>query len=62
MQANPAFFGEVVGALPASRYVAIDSGLSGEECAAIPHTGVSLMLPRNPSLADLVRLSRESSL
>ena len=56
------FAEEVVGALPASRYVAIDSGLSGEERAAIPHTGVSLILPRNPSLADLLPLSRESSL
>lgn len=51
------FARETVRALPALRYAAIDSDLSGGERAAVHHAGVALMLPRNPSLADLAPIS-----
>jgi len=47
---------DVVRLFPASRYAAIDSGLAGDEGAAVLDAGVSLLLPRNPSLADLTKL------
>jgi len=51
------FAGEAIRALPASRYAVIDSGLSDAERAAVLDAGVRLMMPRNPSLADLTPLS-----
>ena len=53
------FAGEILRALAAARYAAIDSGLSDAERAAVLDVGVGLMLPRNPSLADLAPLSPE---
>ena len=49
-----AFAEEAIQRLPAARHVAIDSGLSAEERASVLASGVGGMLPRNPSLADLV--------
>jgi hypothetical protein len=54
------FAGEAIRAISASRYAAIDSGLSDAERAAVLDAGVRLMLPRNPSLADLTPLSPEA--
>lgn len=57
------FVEEVMQRFPALRYAAIDSGVSPENRAAILATGISALLPRNPSAADLalfspVRISR----
>ena len=54
------FTRETIRALPAVRYAAIDSGLSGGELAEVLNAGVTLILPRNPSLADLTPLSPEA--
>jgi hypothetical protein len=35
--------------------MAIDSGISAEERAAVLASGISGLLPRNPSLAELAR-------
>jgi two-component system, sensor histidine kinase len=47
------FAEEVIRALPAGRYAAIDSGLSAEERVVVLDSGVRVLLPRNPSLAGL---------
>ena len=51
------FAGETIQAFPAAQYAAINSGLRDEEQAAVLHAGVKLLLPRNPSLADLAAFS-----
>jgi signal transduction histidine kinase len=54
------FVGEAIRAVPASRYAVIDSGLSDAERVAVFGACGSLMLPRNPSLADLTPLSPDA--
>jgi len=54
------FAEELKRALPSERYAAIDSGLSVEERATILRSGVSVLLPRNPSLANLSSFSAAS--
>ncbi len=51
------FAEEVRQRFPMARYAAIDSGLSAENRAAVHASGVSTLLPRNPSLADLASFS-----
>jgi signal transduction histidine kinase/CheY-like chemotaxis protein len=55
------FAQETIQKLPAARYVAIDSGLSAEERTAVLASGVGGLLPRNPSLADLVSFTHARS-
>ncbi|MGL5018360.1 MAG: hypothetical protein ACRDBP_09520, partial [Luteolibacter sp.] len=55
--AAAAFAGEIVRTLSTLQYAAVDSGLSDAERAAVLDAGVCLILPRNPSLADLTPLS-----
>ena len=53
---SAAAFAEEAGErLPAARHMAIDSGISAEERAAVLASGISGLLPRNPSLAELAR-------
>ena len=54
------FVDQLVRILPASRYAAIDSGITGVERTTILDAGVNRILPRNPSLADLSSLSPEA--
>lgn len=49
-----AFAGDTIQALPAKRFLAIDSGLSAGERAAILRSGISGILPRNPTAADVI--------
>jgi len=55
------FAEEVIQRFPAARFAAIDSGLSAENRAAVLAAGVSALLPRNPSLADLAMFSPAAS-
>jgi len=48
-----AFTEEMIQTLPAARHAAIDSGLTGEIRAAVLLAGLSLLLPRNPTLAEV---------
>jgi signal transduction histidine kinase len=48
-----AFAEETIRALPAARHLAIDAGLTAEEQGTVLRSGVSQLLPRNPSVADL---------
>lgn len=48
-----AFTEEMIQTLPAARHAAIDSGLTGEIRAAVLLAGISLLLPRNPTLAEV---------
>ncbi len=42
-----------VRSLPASRYAAVDSGLTAGDRSDLLRSGVSILLPRNPTLADI---------
>jgi signal transduction histidine kinase len=47
------FAEKLIRSFPAARYAAIDSGLTGDDQAALFHSGVSLLMPRNPTIADV---------
>lgn len=47
------FAGQVIRALPAERYAAIDCGLTSDDKAAVRQAGIGLLLPRNPTIADV---------
>ncbi len=53
-----AFAADAIQAQPATRYLAIDSGLSAAERAVILSSGISGILPRNPTSADLISAER----
>jgi signal transduction histidine kinase len=57
-----AFARDAARSLPALRYAGIESGLPGGETAAVLDAGFCLLLPRKPSLADLISLSPANSL
>jgi len=47
------FAAKLIRSFPAARYAAIDSGLTGDDQAALFRSGVSLLMPRNPTIADV---------
>jgi signal transduction histidine kinase len=47
------FAQEVIRAFPATRYAAVDSGLTAEEKSTTLRAGVDLLLPRNPTISDV---------
>ncbi len=47
------FVKEVAHALPATRYAAVDAGLTAEDRLVLLRSGVSIFLPRNPTITDV---------